>query len=417
MATENDSDLYTRMAIASSVFTPAAPINKLGLFRGRKEQISKVFEAINQVGEHVVIYGERGVGKTSLASVIGEILDDARMVNVKLSQINCDIGDTFGSLWRKVFGNLYVPNGEVRDDSAPERSLELPNSLAEWLGDNPTPEDVRKVAQLAQGHLIAIIDEYDQLKGRAEIASLMANTMKNLSDHRAGVTLILVGVADSIDDLVTGHLSAERGLRQVQLPRMSGDEIGQIIRGGLAELSMTIDDDALAYTQALVQGLPSPAHRIGLRCAYTLINEDRSMCTKTDIHDGLGGVLESLPESMQLAWDAATRSPRPEALFNQVLVACALTPRDDLGWFFPSNVREAFRAVTRREDYDIGGYSQHLHLLATGRGNVLERTGNPRKYRFRFTNPLFQAYVVMRALNEGLLTKETLDRFRKNLPG
>ena len=408
-------DALTKRVVATSVFTPAAPVNRLALFRGRTEQVGQVFEAINQVGEHIVIYGERGVGKTSLATVIREILDDARIANIKLSHINADRQDKFDSLWRKVFAELTVPNGIVTDDKGPQRLLELPVSLADWLSENATPDDIRRVSLLAQGHVIAIIDEYDQLKGNSDIAGLMANTMKNLSDHRAPVTLILVGVADSIDDLVAGHLSAERGLRQVPIPRMSAKEIGEIVSGGLAELEMTIDDEAIAYVQALVQGLPSPTHRIGLRCAYSLIDNGRDQCVKRDVEDALGAVLQQLPESMQRGWNTAIGSPRREALFGQVLVACALTQRDDLGWFFPVGMREPFRAVTGR-DYDIPAYSQHLHLLATGRGNVLERTGEARRYRFRFTNPLFQSYVIMRALDSGMLNEETLDRFRKNLP-
>lgn len=57
---------------ASAVFTPAVPISSDSLFAGRSTQISKLVDAINQRGQHAVLFGERGVGKTSLANVLGE---------------------------------------------------------------------------------------------------------------------------------------------------------------------------------------------------------------------------------------------------------------------------------------------------------------------------------------------------------
>jgi len=53
-----------------TTFTPGRPINKLDLLAGREEQISKVLEAVLSPGQHAAIYGERGVGKSSLANLI-----------------------------------------------------------------------------------------------------------------------------------------------------------------------------------------------------------------------------------------------------------------------------------------------------------------------------------------------------------
>ena len=48
------------------VFRPSAPVDEKALFAGREEQVRRVIDAIFQRGQHVMIYGERGVGKTSL---------------------------------------------------------------------------------------------------------------------------------------------------------------------------------------------------------------------------------------------------------------------------------------------------------------------------------------------------------------
>lgn len=59
---------------ASRVFTPAAPIDDRALFAGRTVQVVNVLDAVNQKGQHAIIFGDRGVGKTSLANVLASFL-------------------------------------------------------------------------------------------------------------------------------------------------------------------------------------------------------------------------------------------------------------------------------------------------------------------------------------------------------
>ena len=63
-----------RIALIHSAFTPSAPINRLTLFAGRLPQIDRVFGAVFSPGQHAIIYGERGVGKTSLANIIYDVV-------------------------------------------------------------------------------------------------------------------------------------------------------------------------------------------------------------------------------------------------------------------------------------------------------------------------------------------------------
>ena len=52
---------------ASQLFTPSSPLTENDLFAGRLEQIEKMLDATGERGKHVILFGERGVGKTSLA--------------------------------------------------------------------------------------------------------------------------------------------------------------------------------------------------------------------------------------------------------------------------------------------------------------------------------------------------------------
>ncbi|MDE0209154.1 MAG: hypothetical protein OXJ64_04655, partial [Boseongicola sp.] len=75
--------------------------------------------------------------------------------------------------------------------------------------------------------LIVIIDEFDRLSRK--VAGQMADTIKMLSDYAVPATLVLVGVADTVSDLIQEHTSVERALIQIPMPRMSTEEIRAII--------------------------------------------------------------------------------------------------------------------------------------------------------------------------------------------
>ncbi len=85
-----DSENFPQLALeVGRVFSPAAPIDERALFAGRRRQLRAVIDAISQRGQHAIIYGERGVGKTSLGNVLSEFLTGAQRL-VLAPRINCD---------------------------------------------------------------------------------------------------------------------------------------------------------------------------------------------------------------------------------------------------------------------------------------------------------------------------------------
>ena len=71
-----------------SLFTPGAPIDEYALFAGRQPQIQKISDTVVSKGRHAVLFGERGVGKTSLASIFYLGFPETRPVVYVLSLIH-----------------------------------------------------------------------------------------------------------------------------------------------------------------------------------------------------------------------------------------------------------------------------------------------------------------------------------------
>ena len=274
------------------------------------------------------------------------------------------------------------------------------------MPDKPSPSDARRAVKRL-GQCVLIFDEFDRLK-KDKSTSLFADTIKELSDIAAPATVIIVGVASSIDGLIKEHRSVERALCQVLMPRMTNDELGEVVQKALGQLEMTIDSEAQDLIVALSQGLPHYTHLLGKAACRSALEKNYLRITAAHVRTGIAQALEDTQQSVRTSYQEATSSPRKDTLFKQVLLACALAPVDDLGYFFSADVRDPLSRITGKH-YDIPGFSQHLDKFSSNRrGNVLEKAGTQRRFQFRFQNPLLQPYVIMRGIVDGLLSGDAL---------
>lgn len=386
-------------------FTPGAPIDSSKLFAGRREQVTEILNAINQRGQHVVLFGERGVGKTSLANVLSELLRVAGVSGMASNTINCDGTDNFSSLWKKIFREIEI-KGPLKkvgfSEAVPDAKMV---SLEGLLPLVVTPDDVRYVLDRLTKRLVIVIDELDRITDRAT-TTMLADTLKNLSDHSTSCTIMLVGVADSVNDLIAEHESVERGLVQIRMPRMSLDELLEIIDKGLSQLAMTMDDEVKLDIAQLSQGLPHYTHLLCLHSCQAAITAGRRRVEHEDLGVAIGRGVTKAQQSIRATYHKATTSHRSDNLYGKVLLACALAATDDMGFFAAADVREPMQKLTGKR-YDIPAFSRHLNdFCAPSKGPVLQKQGSPRRYRFRFINPLMQPFVIMHGRANGLISSE-----------
>jgi len=197
-----DSQKAAFYAAISDGFSPGAPIDKYALFAGRTRQARAVVNAMRQRGQHVILYGERGVGKTSLVNVLSELIEEAGLEMVSGGIVNCDGTDDVPKLWKKMFRETAFITSVKRLGLIPETDSKA-TGLDSLLPLDASPDDVRLVLQRLQTPSYFILDELDRLENR-RARTLLADTIKTLSDHSVPATLILVGVADSVGQLISG---------------------------------------------------------------------------------------------------------------------------------------------------------------------------------------------------------------------
>jgi hypothetical protein len=115
MAAKSSPDYESIALRLSSVFQPSAPINSEELFRGRIQQVRAVVDAINQPGRHAILFGGRGVGKTSLGKILRTKLTTIEPVPIISTLITCDSSDDYSSIWNKVVSEIEYRTEDDRD--------------------------------------------------------------------------------------------------------------------------------------------------------------------------------------------------------------------------------------------------------------------------------------------------------------
>ena len=156
------------------MFSPGAPIDESNLFAGRVEQLQDLINAVNQRGQHAIVFGERGVGKTSLANTFTMFMHRPA-AKATAKRINCDGVASFQSLWRKAFDEIGLDISVSKDTG---------------------PDDIRRslATVSTSARPIIVLDEFDRL-APGKTAGLVADTIKSLSDHSVNSTIILALIA------------------------------------------------------------------------------------------------------------------------------------------------------------------------------------------------------------------------------
>lgn len=381
-----DQDWGLAQANARRLFNPSTPIDEERLFSGRLSQVGDLLGVVYERGAHAILYGERGVGKSSLANTITAKLPPA-VTNIKFLKENCRPEDTFFTLWSKIlFG--YTFDGVL---------------IPDYLKDENREFVVIKILEsLPKTHqYVFVFDEFDRIGSDATKAAI-ADTIKHFSDYPQHITIVIVGVGYSIEELFGAHPSIQRCCRQIQMPRMSKPELGEILHDRYPQIGIRCDDSLTDKIIELSRGLPGYVHLAGREAALSALGRKRLVIDELDYAQAIKESVRRAQESIITAYNKAVYSAK-ENIYKEVLLACAMAKTDDQGLFAAADIRDELIKILHRR-VEIASFSRHLAAFCDkDRGPVLRKSGKKNRFQYQFADAPLQPYIFMAGRKDGLI--------------
>jgi hypothetical protein len=286
------------MQAKSNPFNPNGIVPP-ALFAGRTKQALTVLRKLSETrlgrASSFFIYGEKGIGKSALASLIGDI---AKSKNPKLFDLNYVVAyypvvrnQSFESVLESALNNLTdeVPhswlgkigerlgtlfkNGKFSlgvfgvsasiDAKAVEKSVTLRDQAISILSNLVTTLREAEAADKRDGLLI-VIDEVQNLGDVETAAPTLRGILSALDFKRLGnVSFMLIGLENAFDDFMAGDESARRAFDPVKLEVMPLSEAAEVLTKGLKDAELAWDKTALERNIAVTGGYPHSIQVVG----------------------------------------------------------------------------------------------------------------------------------------------------------
>jgi len=224
----------------------------------------------------------------------------------------------------------------------------------------------------------------------------MADLIKSISDAALNSTLLIVGVGDSIKHLVGEHPSIERNLVQIEVPKMSDEEISQIFLAGMAKLQISTDKDIADEVARLADGYPHYAHLLGLNSAKACIKNDSLELTRDLFQIGCDLAIQDSIEKYRMVFSCATATAQASR-YPEILCACALADGDDRGVFRATAVVDAMNLVFNAEVKVQSVVPALGEFCSLKRGPVLEKVQVGNYSHYRFCDSMMRPFLRIKA--------------------
>jgi len=398
----NQMELFAKLQKA---FTPHQPISMPDFLAGRLELLHRITDAINTDGLHVMLYGDRGTGKTSIARVVAYLVQEPDKANGRrCALVSGSADDSYTSIWRKIGQEILMSQRQLGFRLQETREIVGRLDLDSTIN---SPSDARIFLESLGSPLVIVIDEFDRVRNQ-DARALLADTIKYFADNGVNTTLMLVGVGQTLSNLLNEHPSISRNVAQIKVEPMEIPELTQIILNGSKYCGITCESGLDKEMAKLSQGYPHYTHLLGLWVGRKAIESKRLQLTNDDLEKAIPEALKNAVGGLQEQYERAVHSIMKTSLFKEVLLACALCRKDSLGRFGVGAVQEPLKLVTGR-DYTTGAFQAHLaRFCESERGPVLEREGKPKAYRWRFLNPQLIPYIVLQGIGQKMIQSSRL---------
>jgi hypothetical protein len=374
-------------------------------------------EDLAEPGRQIVIYGDTGVGKTSL---VRHICDEKRL---RMVYVEC--GQPFEDMLKEALAKAGIT--EERFEAIDEKSAFAGvrgtlaflyaggrHNLVETTTSTSYPVSIPTAVREAltlEGFDVLFLDNFENLRPRdygESVATEIVQLMKSFSDREGGgVKVVVAGIPSEAESLVALDEATARRTSEIEVPRMPDEELDEILRKGEAKLKVEFDPDCRASIIRYSDGFPYYTHLHALHASRRALRDGEERIGLNHFMSALDAILENAALSLRRSYANAVETGRGTVRTRKsIMEAVARTERQEMTF---GQIKASFWKIHPKYDNlkQLDFISPHLNELVDKYG-ILQSRGVPRSAdrKYRFSNPLMRAYVRLKAEQEQYMTPQ-----------
>lgn len=303
-------EFYSRLY---KVVRPSQPIDASEFLFGRDRQYEAMKAALYAPGRHSFIFGNRGVGKSSLAHSIAFDLQE----QTEPILLSCDEETTMESIVANAlreagalgaYKTEWTISVNIGVGSTGIKFEKKGSSNSQDIDIIDTSSAVFALDYLQKIHSdkpFIIVDEFDRIKNPKE-REKFGTLLKQLGDKKSSVKFIFTGIAESYEELLLGHASSSRQIHELKLDPLHFSGCFSIMDRAFSEFGLTVPEDLRIRIAGISDGYPHYVHLICEKMLVLAYERDLDFVSDSLYLDGLNEAVTSVAQSLRGPYDKAT---------------------------------------------------------------------------------------------------------------
>lgn len=331
------------MLLPHDVFTPGKlPIEETNIY-ARRTNAERDLEKAFQRGVVPVVYGEYGVGKTTLARYFLRDHDrNNRLVNIE-SAADKSLEDVLARCLEKVGYRVAVSQRqEYKQYQSHEQSAEsgiesgfakavvasrrvTGNEAVESVEESlvvTSPTDSRVIEVCDELGIVLLIDELHRASSR--FSSDLSKFIKTVGNSNCKkFRVVLLGTSSDSSRLVGTDPGIDRLILEIHLRSMTESESRSVVVRGMQDLGIKISDDAVDRIVKLSVGSPYILQYLALEVSESAFEREPRTVGSSDIDSALASLVDTRMQRLKKAYLTAVESTGEIQYRKQILRAMA----------------------------------------------------------------------------------------------
>lgn len=375
------------------VFTPTRPKRSYRDFSGRRDMIEAIIQAVEEERSHVILFGEKSLGKTSLLNIVAECAKEAGYLVARMTGTADLTFDHFIFAILEQF-SARIAETPVKDILQKRLGTEDLCELVNREKELDVPAAIKIFQRLTEHQAIVLVDDFERIEN-VELKARIGELMGVLSDQGAWLSLLLFGRAGRAGDILPESFESLPNVTWIKMQPMSDEDAARVVMRGVSAVGVQFGDEVTEAIIRLAQGIPSAIQWL---CLLAIRRATQRYASEVEMHDlaEVIGLAASKIDARLCAFYDELCGPTRGTWADEILYLAVQTPTDTNGAFSTDSMSRLSLDAIGRSVLELPLHSALSRFAGEGAQAVLEKVWTAQGTCYRFINPAMRSIIMLK---------------------